>query len=76
MLFYLQHLLESRPIFSGFANAQESLCCTGSPAACYKRLYVFQVIDPSGIMKYIAFWNARGAAYAVRVVCMDTDDII
>lgn len=26
------------------------------PAACYKRLYVFQVTDPYGIMKYIAYW--------------------
>lgn len=55
-VFYLWHPLRSRLLFSGVAALREPLCCIASPAACYKRLYVFQVMDPSGIMKWIAYW--------------------
>lgn len=50
------HLLSSTHIFFFFAVATpgELLCYIASAAAFYKKLYMFQVIDPSGIMKHIA----------------------
>lgn len=45
---------EQTYFFSAVATPGELLCYIASPAAFYKKLYMFQVMDPSGIMKHIA----------------------
>ena len=48
-------------------NPQETLCCIARPAARYKRLYVFHVMDPSGTMKYVAYWMQEELSVCINV---------
>lgn len=70
-VFYFWYLLRSGPLFSGVAAPRESLRCIAIPAACYRKLYVFQIIVPSGIMKYVSYWmHARWGVCSCVWVCV------
>lgn len=50
---------EADPYFLALQPPGESLCKCCQPAARYMRLSVFQLMDPSGVMKSISYISSE-----------------